>query len=132
MQKLKSVNFDSFINILKSCLLGIVATLLGIVVLAFVLKFVDLSSSTINYINNIIKGLAIFVTMLSIKKHNSNKLMLKAVVAGILYSIISFVVFSILNGEFSLNLSFFYDLLFAIIVAVAITVILNLLKKKTV
>lgn len=132
MQKLKSLNFDSFINILKSCLLGIVATLLGIVILAFVLKFVDLSSTLISHINNIIKGLSLLLVMLSIKKHNPNKLMLKAVVAGGLYAIITFVVFSILNGQFNLGLSFLYDLLFSIIVAVAITVILNLLKKKTV
>lgn len=131
MQKIKSINFDSFINILKSCLMGIVTTLIGIVILAFVLKFVDLSTTTIGYINNVIKGLSIFVTILSIKKHNPSKLILKSIVAGILYAVISFVVFSILNGEFQLGLSFVYDLLFSVIVAFVITIILNLLKKKS-
>ena len=132
MQKIKSFNLSGVVNILKCCLLGIVITLVGIVALAFVLKFVDLSSITINYINDIIKGLAIFVIMLCIKKHNPDKLLLKSVVAGIIYAFLSFVIFSILNGSFVFNLAFVYDLLFSVIVAVLITIIINILKRKTI
>ena len=131
MNKTKSVNFSGVINILKSALLGIVITLVGIVVLAFVLKFVDLSTTTINYINNIIKGLAIFVMMLSIKKHNPSKLLIQAIFAGLVYALLSFAIFSILNGSFVINFSLVYDLLFSVIVAVIVTIIINLLKRKS-
>lgn len=132
MQKMKSFNLSDVVNILKCCLLGIVITLVGIVALAFVLKFVDLSSTTINYINDIIKGLAIFVIMICIKKHNPDKLLLKSVVAGSIYAFLTFVIFSILNGSFVFNLAFVYDLLFSVIVAVLITIIINILKRKTI
>ena len=130
MQKVKSVNTGGVVNILKCCLLAIVITLLGIVILAFVLKFIDLSSVAINYINNIIKGLAIFIMMLCIKKRNPDKLLMKSILAGALYAILCFVIFSILNGSFLLDMAFVYDLLFSIAVAVLVTIIINVLKRK--
>lgn len=132
MQKIKSLNWGSAINILKCCLLGIIFTLLGIVLLAFVLKFVDLSSMVISYINDIIKGLAIFIAMLRVKKHNQDKLLIKSVFVGIIYALLTFVIFSILNGSFVFNLTFVYDLLFSVIVAVLITIIMNIMKRKTI
>lgn len=132
MQKVKSFSLSGVVNILKCCLLGVVVTLVGIVILAFVLKFVDLSSTMINYINDIIKGLSIFVIMLCIKKHSSDKLILKAIGAGIIYALLTFIIFSILNGSFVFNLAFVYDLLFSVIVAVLITIIINILKRKTI
>jgi len=130
MQKVKSLNSNGVINILKCCLLAIVITLLGIVILAFVLKFVDLSSVVINYINDIIKGLAIFIMMICIKKRNPDKLVVKSIFAGAIYAVLCFVIFSILNGGFVLDMAFVYDLLFSIAVAVLVTIIINVLKRK--
>lgn len=130
MQKLKSLNFSGFLSILKCCLLGIVVTLVGIVIFAFVLKFVDLSSIIISSVNDIIKGLSIFVMVLCIKKSNDGKLFFKALIGGVLYALLSFFIFSILNGSVHFNLSFIYDLLFAIIVAVICSVIINILARK--
>ena len=130
MQKVKSVNSGVLVNIFKCCLLGIVITLLGIVILAFILKFVDLSGVTINYVNNTIKGFAIFIMMLCIKKRNSDKLLLKSVFAGIIYAVLCFIIFSILNGSFVLDMAFVYDLLFSVVVAVIATIIINILKRK--
>jgi len=130
MQKVKSFNSNGVVNILKCCLLAIIITLLGIVVLAFVLKFVDLSSVAINYINDVIKGLAIFIMMLCIKKRNPEKLLLKSIFAGIIYSVLCFVIFSILNGSFILDMAFVYDLLFSIAVALIVTIIINILRRK--
>ena len=132
MNKVKSFNLSGVVNILKCCMLGVVVTLVGIVVLAFVLKFVDLSSTMINYINDIVKVLAIFVIMLCIKKHNPDKLILKSIGAGLVYALLTFIIFSILNGSFALNLAFVYDLLFSVIVAVIVTIIINILKRKTI
>ena len=132
MEKVKSFKGSSFLNILKCCLVAILITLIGIVILAVVLKFVDLNSTTINYINDIVKGVAIFIMMLCIKRNNEEKLLLKAILAGAIYALLSFVIFSILNGSFMLNLGFVYDLLFSVIVAVIASIILNILKRKTI
>lgn len=130
MQKVKSVNSGVGSNILKCCLLAIIITLLGIVILAFVLKFVDLSSVVINYINIAIKGLAIFIMMLCIKKRNPDRLLIKSIIAGVIYAVLCFVIFSILNGSFVFDLAFVYDLLFSVSVSLFATIIINTLKRK--
>lgn len=132
MQKIKSLNFSGVLSIIKSCLLGIITTLIGVVLLAVVLKFADLSTNLISWINNIIKVISIFVIMVTLKRSNGEKLLLKGIFAGVFYAIISFVVFSVLNKNFSFNLSFVYDLLFAVIVALIASIVLNLLGKKNI
>ena len=130
MQKLKSINWSGFLSILKSCLIGIVVTLIGIVFFAIVLKFTDLNSTVITAVNNIIKALAIFFMIFFLKKGGNGKLIVKALFAGIIYAVLSFLIFSIMNGGFVFNLSILYDLLFALIVSVIAAVILNLTSKK--
>lgn len=130
MQKIKSLNFSSFLSILKCCLLGVVATLAGIVVFAVVLKFVDLSSVAISAVNNVIKGVSIFIMVACINKSNQGKLLFKAVFGGVLYALISFLIFSILNGGIVFDMAFVYDLLFAVAVAAICSVIVNILSRK--
>ena len=131
MEKVKSLKFSNIFNIIKCALLAVVITLIGIVLLAVVLKFIDLNSVAINYINDIVKAISIFVMMLCIKKRGENKLLIKAIFAGLIYSTLCFIIFSSFNGNFAFNLGFVYDLLFAIIVAVIASIILNILKRKT-
>ena len=126
----KKLNFTGLFSIIKSCLLGIIFTLAGIVIFAVVLKFVDVPLNAVGYINNVIKALSIFIMVLVLKKGNGEKLLLKAIFGGIIYTILSFIIFSILNGSVSFNLSIVYDLIFAIVVAFASAIILNLFSKK--
>ena len=132
MEKVKSFKFLNIFSILKCCWVAILVTLIGVVILAVVLKFADLNSTIISYVNDIIKAVAIFFMMLCIKRAGEEKLLLKAIFAGSIYAILCFVVFSILNGGFAFNLGFVYDLLFAVIVAVIVSIILNILKRKTI
>ena len=130
MQKIKSINFGGVLTLIKCALIGIVCTLLGTVIFAFVLKFANLGSKFISYINDIIKVFSIFIMVMCLKRKSGNKLFVKAVFSGIIYFILSFVLFSILNGNFSLDLSVLYNLLFAIVVSMVCSVIINILSKK--
>lgn len=128
--KLKSLNFSFLLSVIKCCLIGIVVTLAGIVAFAVVLKFVDVPTNVVGYINDVIKGLSIFVLVLCLKRGNNQKLLLKSALGGAVYALLSLIVFSILNGNFVFNMTIVYDLIFAIIVAVVASVIVNLLSKK--
>jgi len=132
MEKTKSFKLSNILGIIKCCLLAILVTLVGIVILAIVLKFTDLSSNLIGYINNAIKLIAIFIMMQCIKKQGEEKLILKAIFAGVLYSVVSFVIFSILNGTFALNAALLYDVAFAVLSAVLVSIIINIFKRKTI
>ena len=131
MDNVKPSILSSFLSILKACLIGLVVTLLGIVLFAIVLKFVDVSSNVIGYINDAIKAISLFVTVLIIKKANNGKLLLKSIVAGVIYAVLTFIIFSILNGQVVFNMSVLYDLLFSIITAIIVSVIVNLLNRKS-
>ena len=130
MQKFKSMSFSGVLSVIKSCLLGLITTLIGIVIFAFVLKFSDLSTSTVSWVNNVIKAVSIFIVIASLKRMGGEKLLIKSIFAGALYAVLSFVIFSILNGSFSFNLSFVYDLIFSVVVAIIASIILNLFNRK--
>lgn len=129
MQKTK-FNFSGFLYIIKCVLIGIISTLIGIVIFSVVLKFADLSSMIISYVNDIIKAFSIFIIVMCIKRKDGNKLLVKAIFAGAIYAVLSFAVFSILNGGFVFNMTFVYDLLFALIVSAIVSVIINILNHK--
>ena len=130
METINQSKFSKFLTIFKCCMLGIIITLVGIVLFAVVLKFADLSTRSIAYVNDVIKAIAIFAVVACLKK-KTNKLIINALFAGIIYTILAFLVFSILNGSFSFNLSFLYDLLFCVIVSLIVAMMLNLLSRKS-
>ena len=113
MEKEKSGVSREIVSILKSCLLGLVVTLIGTVILAVVLKFADIPTKLISYINDIIKALSIFFVVMMLKKSTDQKLLLRAVIAGVVYGVLSFVIFSILNGGFQFNVGILFDIVFA-------------------
>ena len=132
MQKIKSFKLGGFLNIIKCSLIGIIVTLIGTVIFAFVLKFADLSSTIISYINDVIKLFSIFIMVVCLKKTGGDRLFIKAIFAGMIYALLCFLIFSILNGGFVLDLSFVYNLLFAVIVSAIVSVIINIINRKNV
>lgn len=130
MKKLKSLKLSTVATLLKACLFGLLITLVGIIILAVILKFADLSSVVVNCINDAIKVLSLFAVVLIIKKVDGQNLLLKSVFAGLIYAVLAFVVFSTLSGSFVFNMSVVYDLLFAVVSAVVVAVVVNLTSKK--
>ena len=131
MQKIKSIKMGGLLSTIKCSLIGIVATLIGTVIFAVILKFASLSSSFISHINNIIKIFSIFIMVMCVKRNSADNLLVKSLFAGLFYALFSFIIFSILNGSFVWNMSFLYDLLFAIIASAIVSVIINILKHKS-
>lgn len=132
MQKIKSFKIGGVLNLVKCSLIGIIATLIGTVVFAIVLKFADLSTTIINYINDVIKIFSIFIMIVCVKKNNNEMMFLKSIFAGIIYALLSYVVFSVLNGGFVMDLTFVSNLVFAVIVSAIVAVIVNVLTRKNV
>ncbi len=130
MQKIKSIKLGGIVSILKCCLIGIVASLIGTVIFAIVLKFANFPSKFVSYINDIIKVFSIFIMIACLKKKDGKKLFIKSVFAGVIYAVLSFFIYSILNGTFAFGLGFAYDLLFAVIVSMIVSVIINVIIRK--
>ena len=129
-EKLKKINLTTIVNILKASLIGVVVSILLVLLFAFVLKFVDLGSGTIALVDQIIKVLSVFIAILMINRTNNENLLLKGTLIGAIYSIITFVVFSILNGGFNFGLGIFTDIAFSALVGGVSAILLNIIKKK--
>ena len=128
--RLKKINLTAVTNILKASLIGVVVSILLVLLFAFVLKFVDLGSGTISLVDQIIKVISVVVAVIVLNKVDSESLLLKAVVVGVAYSVITFIVFSILNGGMNLGLGIFTDIAFSALVGGISAILLNIIKKK--
>lgn len=128
-EKLK-VNPANIISIVKASLVGVVTSILLVLLFAFILKFVDLNSNVITTVDQIIKIISIFVAVFVLSKASSDRLMLKGLIVGAVYSILAFIVFSILNGGVNFSVAIFTDVVFSALVGGVIAILLNLAKRK--
>ncbi len=129
-EKLKRINFGTIASVLKSSLIGVIVSILLVLLFAFVLKFVELGSATISVIDQIIKILSIIVAVISLNKSVDANLLLKSLFVGAVYSILTFLVFSILNGGVVFGVGIFSDILFSALVGGASAILINMIKKK--
>ncbi len=93
--------FHSAFSVVKGVLIALGFSLFGAVVFACVLRASGLSSGVIYPVNQCIKGLAIVVGVLSSVR--GEKGWRKGGSVGLLFSMLSYLTFSALGGEFSLS-----------------------------
>lgn len=129
-EKLKKINFTLIGNILKASLIGVVTSIVLVLIFAFVLKFVDLNSHAISLVDQIIKLLSVVVAVLIVSRATPENLFIKAVLTGVVYSILSFVVFSIMNGRVHFTVAVLTDLAFCGAVGGIFAILLNIFRKK--
>lgn len=100
------------LSLLKGVITAIFATLIGVLIFALIIKLAGLSSSVIRPVNQVIKGASIFVGTLVGLKGRKEKGLIKGLLIGLVYAIVSFALFSLLNGSFAFNKSLVIDILF--------------------
>lgn len=102
--------------LIRGLLVSISISLIAILVFAVVLRFVSLPDIVIKIINQVIKVLSILFGVKTTLKRDKSKGLIKGAVLGFLYTITSYLLFSILIASFGFGLSFLYDLIFSAIV----------------
>ena len=129
-EKIKNFNLSSVFNIIKSSLIGVVFSIILVLGFAFVLNFIDLSSTIVSLVSQIIKIISIFITVIVLNKATNGKLIIKAIIAGAVYYLITFIIFSLLNGGINFSGEIISDIVFSAIIGAISAVIVNLLSKK--
>lgn len=127
---LKRVGGGFFVSLIKGALIALSISLIGICVFAFILRFIDISVDAIKPINQVIKfGSIIIGTFMGLK--NSREMgLITGFLIGVIYTILAFFVFSILNGEMVLGPSLINDTIFGGIAgAISGVVAVNFRKK---
>lgn len=100
-----------FLSILKGAILSVAITLVLILSFALLIKFFNISDSFIFPVNQVIKVISLFFGMLAVTKGNKENGLLKGFLLGLIYFILSFTVFSILQQSFMIRINNIYDLL---------------------
>ena len=129
-EKLKKINLTLVASILKASLIGVIVSILMVLAFAFALKFVDLNSATISLIDQIIKIVSVVAAVGVLSKSNSQSLLVKGIAVGAVYSLLTFVVFSVLNGGLNFGVATLTDMVFSAMVGGATAMLLNILRKK--
>ena len=130
MKEKFKVSPGSIISIIKASLVGVIASILLVLLFAFVLKFVDLNSNVITITDQFIKIVSIFMAVFALSKSGGDKLLAKGLIVGAVYSILAFIVFSILNGGINFSVAIFTDIAFSALVGGVSAIIINLFKRK--
>ncbi|MDR3021654.1 MAG: TIGR04086 family membrane protein [Clostridiales bacterium] len=100
---------NSVMLIVKGVLFAVILTLGFVLLYAAALYFFDISDKLIPFINQVIKGVSIFLgCLLSIRGTNNG--WLKGFLIGLLYITIAFVMFSALNQSFEYGLELLNDI----------------------
>lgn len=120
-----------FLSIVKGSLIALCVSLIGILIFAFCLKFTSLSDKLILPINQVIKGLSIFLGVFFGLKKRKEMGLVSGLLIGFVYTIVAFIVFSILNGAFNFDHTLLNDTVFGTIIGGICGIICVNLKKST-
>ena len=125
----KAIKKQNFSQVAKGILIALAVSLIGILIFAVVLRFVNFSDMGIKITNQIIKILSVLLGVFICLKKDKSKGLIKGTIVGAIYTISSYLLFSILVASFSFSASIIYDLIFSSIVGLVCGVLFVNLKK---
>ena len=99
--------------LIKGSLFSLSISIIAICIFAFLLRFFDINSDLIKPINQVIKIISILLGTFFALKRVKEMGLITGFLIGIIYTMLAFVVFSILNGCFVFEPSLINDLLFS-------------------
>mgnify|MGYP001031213785 CR=1 FL=1 len=108
MEKAAKQNKSAVFEVIKTVIVAVIISLVAILLMAFLIKLFNISTTAIPIINQVIKGVSILVACLICIKTPSNG-WVKGIVAGLLYIMLAFVIFSLLDGKFKFGLNILND-----------------------
>lgn len=106
---------QSIFNVIKGVLFSLIISVVLILILAVIAKYTDISDKTISAINQVIKVVALLFGILLGVKNQKGGLIVGAIV-GLLYTLLSFAIFSAISGKLTFDKITVFDFLICIAV----------------
>ena len=129
MEKTKSNMSNFWLCIVKGTIYALCIVMVAILLFAFVVKWMALGENAINIVNQIIKIVSIFFGVWVCLKKSYDKYLYKGMIVGAMFAVLSFLLFSVLNGSFAFDLTFLWDVVFATIIGAISAIIAKILMK---
>lgn len=118
------------ISIISGTIVSISVTLVLILLFALIIRFFNINDSWIFPVNQVIKIISMFIGAVVFVKKQGKKGFVKGIILGLTYYLLSYIIFSILQGGFTWTTSNFYDLILTILMGGLIGIIVvNLIKE---
>lgn len=115
--------------ILKGTMVALSVALILILFFAFLLRFTNISENLIAPVNQVIKGIAIFIgVFFGLKKVKENGIF-NGLFIGLFFTILAFLVFSLLDGAFVFDRTLINDIIFGTVIGAICGIICVNLKK---
>ena len=114
MDKKLKFGKDDFIDIIKSSLIAVVSSLVLILVFAIIIKFTGIDDKIILVINMVIKSLSVVIGVLFGIK-NARLGVVKGIASGMLFVIVSYILFAIINLSAKIDLMMIIDSLIILV-----------------
>ena len=93
------------LSFVSGLIVSISITLIGILLFAVLIRFLNISDSWIFPVNQIIKLISLFFGVWVLLKKTKEKGFINGVLLGLAYFVINFILFSILQGSFNLSIN---------------------------
>ena len=120
---------SAWLAIAKGVVCGLCVSLVGILLFAFILRFSSISDKVIAPVNEVIKGVSIFFgVFVGLRKYKKMGI-LNGILIGFLFTVVAFLVFSLLDGTFSFDRTLLNDIVFGSIIGAICGIICVNLKK---
>lgn len=108
------LNKKDFFEIFKGVIFSLIISVLTVIVFAIIVKFANLSSKTVEIVNIALKIISILVgTLLAVGSGKQG--LFKGGIIGLLFVLVSYLVFSLINGSFSVNPLTAFDVIFCLV-----------------
>jgi len=119
----KSGKFIAWMPIINGVLIATVFTVAAILLYAIILKIGLLGEASIPIVDQLIKVVGIGIAAFFATKKESSMLLIKGAVAGMLYIVAGLLLFSLLQGSFSLTQMFLADLLMGAVIGAIVSIL---------
>ena len=106
----KKMNFkkSDMLDVVKSVLIAVVTCLILVLVFAMIMKFAELPEGVIMPVNIMIKCISVVTGVLfgvKVAEHGA----IKGLMSGVLFVLVTYLLFSVINSDFSLNMMSLVD-----------------------
>lgn len=106
--EIKTKKHSAIFEVIKAVIIAIIISLVGVLLAALVIKLFNLPTTAIPIINQVIKSVSVLVScLIALKTPHSG--WVKGIVSGLIYTILAYVIFSLLNGKFTFDISILND-----------------------
>lgn len=116
-------------NTLAGTMIAVCVSLILVLVFAFMLKFTNIPDSAIKPVNQIIKGVSVFVGVFIGLKKTREMGLVSGLLIGFIYTILAFLIFSVLSGHFVFDISIVTDMVFGAVIGAICGIICVNIKK---